>query len=131
MIVKLQRTAQNELYTRGEYLIEGRFIAHSLELPWRENRRNISCIPAGVYQCEWKKHSIRPVARIHGVPDRSGILIHVGNTVRDIRGCCLAGLVWLRHGALMDSVPAMIDLYRATEGQPFTLEVKDVLELSR
>lgn len=52
----------------------------SLELPWRDNLNNISCIPEGTYDCE------KVVSPNHGlcvllkdVPNRTAILIHAGN----------------------------------------------------
>lgn len=64
----------------------------TLELPWKNNARRISCIPAGEYkvikhvspkfgECLW----------IQDVPERSEILIHSGNYVTEILGCVLAG----------------------------------------
>lgn len=64
----------------------------SLELPWEDNKRNISCIPAGTYQIK-KRRSIRHGLHLHikGVPGRTWILIHPGNTVKETRGCIFPG----------------------------------------
>jgi hypothetical protein len=62
----------------------------TLELPDRGNQRNLSRIPAGVY--EWaRRESPRFGKHIHitSVPDRSWILIHSGNVPEDTRGCIL------------------------------------------
>lgn len=64
----------------------------TLELPWLDNQRNISCIRAGKYKVEkrispkfgWTFH-------IKNVRDRSHILIHSGNYYSQIEGCILVG----------------------------------------
>lgn len=66
--------------------------ALSLEDPWRNNTRFISCIPSGRYLC-------KPISSpAHGrtfevtdVEDRSHILFHRGNTHVDTQGCILIG----------------------------------------
>ena len=69
------------------------FKCFTLELPWLQNRRNISCIPkADFYKCvkhESPKHG--EVIKITNVYDRDHILIHKGNFVRQIEGCILVG----------------------------------------
>ena len=77
-----------QLFEQEDKLLE----CKTLELPWRENQRNISCIPNGRYivkkhysprfgQCFW----------LQDVPNRSEILIHQGNYNRDTNGCILVG----------------------------------------
>lgn len=64
----------------------------TLELPWKENQRRVSCIPAGGYQI--KRH-ISPkfgeVFKVMDVEGRDEILIHAGNYLSDIQGCILIG----------------------------------------
>ena len=65
---------------------------HSLELPWRENKRRISCIPEGIYKA--KKHlspKFGDSLWLQDVPNRSEILIHKGNFHFDILGCIIIG----------------------------------------
>ena len=68
------------------------FDAVSLELPWKNNKRRVSCIPVGTYptikhvspkfgKCFW----------IQDVPGRSEILIHKGNFYTNTLGCILPG----------------------------------------
>lgn len=68
------------------------FACVGLELPWRLNSRNTSCIPKGFYVV--KRH-ISPKFKecfiIENVPERSQILIHAGNSISDTRGCLLVG----------------------------------------
>ena len=68
------------------------FDFYTLELADRQNKRSISCIPAGVYRVI-KRRSIRFGEHFHiqNVPHRELILIHVGNSYRNTNGCILVG----------------------------------------
>lgn len=64
-----------------------------LELPWRGNAQNISCIPEGIYPYR-KAHSPArgvEVIWIDKVPDRSAIQIHAANQTDDLKGCIAPG----------------------------------------
>ena len=66
---------------------------HTIELPWNDNRQNVSCIPAGNYDWrKWKSPTKGKVIEILNVPERSKILIHVANFVRELRGCIAPGM---------------------------------------
>lgn len=64
----------------------------TLELAWKDNQKNISCIPAGEYAVI-KRHSPQHNEHFHitNVKDRSYVLFHVGNFVSDTQGCVLIG----------------------------------------
>lgn len=77
------------------------FKCRTLELPWKENQRNISCIPEGCYDVV-PRQSPKYGSHLHvtEVPNRSLILFHWGNYAgsmnpktgrSDIRGCILLG----------------------------------------
>ena len=68
------------------------FSCHSLELPWINNQRNISCIPTGTYQVV-KRRSPKYGTHFHilDVPNRDLILIHEANHVHELRGCIAVG----------------------------------------
>lgn len=56
------------------------FTCLCLELPWKKNKPNISCIPRGLYKAT--KHISPKFGKtvwIKDVPERSEILIHKGN----------------------------------------------------
>ena len=91
----LRARNENNLYTRGVLFDaeEGEHICVTLELPWKKNKRKESRIPAGTYLCvpRWSsKHKEHYI--LENVKDRSLILIHIGNYVREIEGCILVGL---------------------------------------
>lgn len=72
----------------------------TLEDPWNNNKRNISCIPTGLYNCvPHSGPSFQNVWRLLEVPGRSDILIHAGNTEADTRGCILLGTSFVPDGA--------------------------------
>ncbi len=68
------------------------FVCKTLELPWKDNQQNISCIPTGKYKVK-KRTSEKYGEHFHvlGVPNRSYILIHPANFVRQLRGCIAPG----------------------------------------
>lgn len=91
---------------------------YTLELPWRNNRQNISCIPTGIYHCNpYSSAKYVNVYQLLDVPGRSGILIHAGNTVADIQGCILPGLA---AGTMKDD-PAVFDSKKAMDALRFIL----------
>lgn len=61
----------------------------TVERPWIDNRRNISCIPEGVYVCRprWYFRGGYEAVEILNVAHRSHILFHKGNTLHDVAGC--------------------------------------------
>lgn len=97
------------------------------ELPWKENRQSVSCIPQGEYLCTW---SFSPrfqkyCYEVQDVPGRTGIRIHSASYMGDrekkmksqVEGCIALGreLGWLgdqsipddrRQQYLMDSASA-------------------------
>lgn len=70
----------------------GDFRCFTLELPWLDNAKNISCIPKGLYPC--KKHFSQKFGMcldIQNVTGRSLIRMHKGNYTSQIEGCILPG----------------------------------------
>lgn len=69
------------------------FTCFTLELPYRNNAKNVSCIPMGKYRMTPIQHNkFGHCLRLVSVKDRSGILIHAGNYPIDTKGCILPGL---------------------------------------
>lgn len=78
--------------TLGSLYRNGETIAKVLELPWKENKRAVSCIPEGVYRVikqPPKPDRNYPYFRLPDVPGRSGILIHRGTKPDHSKGCLL------------------------------------------
>ena len=93
------RFFENKKQTDGIILaIEGSskivFSCLSLELPWKDNKNNISRIPEGIYDGELHESpTFGLCVWIKSVPQRSEILIHVANYFHDLRGCIAPGLI--------------------------------------
>lgn len=105
-------------------------VIHSLENPWINNERNISCIPEGVYICNWMERSgsgkYKRVWHVTGVPERSGVLFHAGNTTRDTFGCILPGMRRGKLGgvdAVLSSGAALNRMRSQLSGESFVLIV--------
>lgn len=91
--------------TLGSMVREGEIIAKTLELPWKNNERSISCIINGIYlvtkeqpipaddpntpEDESGGRKPRPYVhfRLHGIPERQGVLIHPMGDTKDSLGC--------------------------------------------
>jgi hypothetical protein len=69
------------------------FECFTLELPWKKNKRNVSCYPSGVYKYKKRLSPSKgcEVIELIGVPDRTFIQIHSGNFTHQILGCTLVG----------------------------------------
>ena len=110
MELQLHRYKTNQLGTQGLLLINNKYFCHTLELPWLNNKTYVSCIIAGRYKLIQRTESGkakrqkyfykgRPLENImsngmieiSGIPGRSMILIHKGNSTNDIQGCVLIG----------------------------------------
>ena len=88
MLIELIRVGQS---TRGTFgvLRRGQVpFADTLELPWEDNKTDVSCIPAGRYTCRRVlSQRFGETFQIMDVPGRSNILFHKVNTIHDTRGC--------------------------------------------
>ena len=83
--------------TIGELFLNGEKMCDTLELPYRDNQRSISCIPLGEYKVRLRyprESATRDYLHllVQDVKDRSYILFHRGNSAKDTRGCILVGL---------------------------------------
>jgi hypothetical protein len=86
--------------TNGELKDGGQLICFTIELPWRENQRNISCIPEGRYELKKRYHE-HYGWHIHvlNVPGRDWILIHPATDAQtQLRGCIAPCSMLTGHG---------------------------------
>lgn len=88
MVFQLYRN-QFEKGTYGVLFVDGQFVCFTIELPWKDNARNVSCIPDGCYELElWFTDRFKHHLVVRDVPGRSGILIHPANdALKELRGC--------------------------------------------
>ena len=90
------RDTFTEKSTIGKLFINGESFCDTLENPYINNERNISCIPEGQYKVRLRlarESATRDYLHllVQDVPNRSYILFHRGNTAKDTSGCILVG----------------------------------------
>jgi hypothetical protein len=132
--VNLFRMSRSDHGTEG-MLTAGDFNCKTLELPWRDNQRQISCIPPGEYKVELRlSNKYGRIYWVRKVPDRTYILIHSGNYAGDkskgfkthVMGCILLGKT---HGflggqrAVLNSRLTVRKFMREMNYQPFQLNI--------
>lgn len=130
MNLTLKRIAHNKGGTFGVLLNGDTPMCATLENEWKDNARNVSCIPTGTYMC-YKYHSEKypDVWALKDVPNRSAILIHAGNTHNDTRGCILVGERYGRisgESAVLRSGNAL-SLLRSALPDEFELTIEDCI----
>ena len=81
----------------GELFLNNEFMCDTLENPYINNERNISCIPEGQYSVRLRtarESNSRDYLHllVQDVPNRDYILFHIGNKSSDTRGCVLVGI---------------------------------------
>lgn len=117
-----------------------------LELPWRENEPNYSCIPDGEYLCEFRvSKRFSEHYHLQGVEGRTWILTHSGNLAGDIskgwlthsKGCLLLGARFGKlnigddkyQDAVLNSRPTLRKLIAATNKKDFMLRIITIGDL--
>ena len=91
------RDTFTEVSTIGNLYLDGEWLCDTLELPYKDNQRSISCIPEGQYKVRLRtarESATRDYLHllIQDVPNRDFILVHIGNKSSDSRGCILVGI---------------------------------------
>ena len=92
----LIRDTFTENSTLGELFINGERFCDTLENPWINNKKNVSCIPRGEYKVRLRlarESATREYLHllVQDVPNRDYILFHRGNFPKDTSGCILVG----------------------------------------
>jgi hypothetical protein len=129
MRLLLNREYGEKQTTGCAFLIEGTQVLFqfvTLELPWLDNKHNISCISPGRYDV------IKIMSPTKGkcfmlliVPGRNGILIHKGNSTKDTQGCILVGSKFtdINKDGITDIIDSTITLNKLLELCPNKLEI--------
>lgn len=128
-------------------IVYGNEWLYTLELPWRDNRPDVSCIPAGEYNVvrRYSPSFKRVTYWIQDVEGRSYILIHGANFAGDVtkgwqshlQGCITLGCVTAtaknKYGKVQKCVgrsrEAISRLERMTGNKEFKLIIKDVYDV--
>ena len=127
MKVTIQRSRPTKHGTFGSVSVNGQSRFVTIELPDKDNKPNISCIPPGTYLCK-RTHSPThgETFEVLDVPGRTHILFHVANTIDDILGCIGLGL---QFGVLPRSRTAVLSSRKANERFMKLLEGHDYFAL--
>lgn len=144
MRLTLETLHQSPTFTLGKILV-GEEWMFTLELAWKLNQRNISCIPGGMYSMrllererlrvrlrdESSDRSVRDAEHTPNVDPRTpwerfNCDIHIANRTSELKGCIAVGngFTW-KDQFLTGSKQAMTELYNFLESQegPSYLEV--------
>jgi len=81
------------------------FECKTLELEWKNNDNNLSCVPTGFYNLVFEKSAKfnRYLWELKGVPNRTEAKIHVANYYTQIQGCIAVGDMHTQINA--DNIP--------------------------
>jgi hypothetical protein len=135
--VYLWRIRRSDHGTEGILFTNG-FSCATMELPWKNNKRTYSCIPAGEYICvkRFSPGFQKYTYWLKNVPDRSWILIHSGNWSGDIMkglrsdvyGCILIGkkhAYLANQRAVINSRVTVMEFQMHMQWEPFKLIIKE------
>ena len=106
--------------------INGQTLCKTLELPWRDNARNISRFPAGCYLI--RPYTSGRFGACFAFSDaetrpRTALRIHAGNSAKDTSGCILVGERFGPASVLASRVA--LNALRKELGEPFVLHAVD------
>lgn len=124
----LVRFAYTDMGVFGRVMVDGQ-VLYTVERPWLQNLPRVSCIPEGSYHCEPRFYNRGgyDAVEVTGVPARTHILFHRGNTMHDLAGCIA---VTARLGTLkgiwagLDSGTAFGIFMSAFGTAPFRLNIE-------
>lgn len=137
--LNIYRYDSNDQGTRGILYLPG-FWTHTLELPWRDNQPNISCIPKGTYEIEFvttrrRIGGIKQMYWFRSVEGRTGILMHPGTWAGDkskgykssVLGCILVGKEigeYKGQQAIFNTRVAIQELHDILQREPARLTIR-------
>jgi hypothetical protein len=129
MHILLQRLTTSDNGTFGALIVNNKPCFVTLELPWKNNKSSISCIPPGTYHATkmYSSKFLKDVFVLHDVPGRDMIEFHIGNTIIDTHGCVLLGMEYsLTENAIVVSRSAFNEFMSMMPSEGFTVSVLDV-----
>lgn len=124
-MINLQRFSYDPRGTLALLTVQGeRF--YTIERPWVNNERGISCIPEGEYELAWiKSPRFGWCYQVKDVTNRSHILIHVANYATDVTGCVGLGMSLMGDRiAVANSRKAMKKFHRIMDKKPCRIKVE-------
>ncbi len=118
--IKLQRLRDDGQATLGSF----GGLWWTVERPWLDNQRRISCIPVGVYQV--RRHvspSKGECFEVLDVPERTHILIHIANWSYELMGCIAPGMGILSGERMVTSSRLALEDMLAILPEEWELEI--------
>jgi hypothetical protein len=141
----LLRTEEGDAGTFGTFTTDSGLKFYCGELPWRDNKRGLSRVPSGAYECHWMKSLLHGMCyHVLGVKDRTEIEIHSANWMGDrnkinpatdlpykceLRGCMAPGLkvgTLAGQRAVISSKDALEEFEKDMKGETFQLIIHDI-----
>lgn len=135
--ISLVRYKTSDEGTLGKIEVDGKTF-HTIELPWRENQNDISCIPIGSYRCDFtmSQRFKKKLYLVGPVEGRAGIRIHSANLAGDskkgfvaqLNGCIALGKSAgeiAGQDAVLSSKEAINEFHEILKGESFILEIID------
>ena len=134
MKIVIKREIKGNTYTAGKMYVDDWYFADTLEpktIVWSKEEKTLgkTAIPEGTYKVEMR-YSTKfktQMPFLQNVPHFEGIMLHVGNSVRDSRGCILVGTRTfpsvLTHSR--DAVNRLILLIEEHKGESITVSVEN------
>jgi len=133
--ITIHRTQTWDQGTFGNVIIN-RQVLFTGELPWRDNVKDFSCIPAGIYEASivWSPKFRKLLYLLKDVPGRSEVRIHNGNYCGDkikgykshVEGCIILGLrneVLRDQLAVTNSKIALENFMAYTDGEDLQIKI--------
>lgn len=106
------------------------FHIHTLELPWKDNQKRISCIPEDIYIAErgYQNRGGYETFELRNVPNRTHIKFDRANYPRDILGCIALGMSRdINHPAVWSSKVAQTKFMDYLKGiDRFKLDIRSI-----
>ena len=129
MNVILKRVVNSKVHGAfGTLIVDGVPVCVTLEETWLDNIPQESCIPEGVYEVKaYSGTKYKNVWQVYGVPGRSAILMHWGNTERNTAGCLLMGQYFADFGDRKGVANSLntIEMLRRLLPKAFTLYIEN------
>jgi len=123
---RLTRLITGPKGTFGALAVDNKLLVVTLEPNWRENKKNVSCIPTGNYLCSaYNSKNHGKTWRVENVYGRTGILFHCLNWAKQTGGCIGIGMYY-GNNSILRSRDAMI-IFRDTMDKTFLLTVVNAL----
>lgn len=142
MDIQVIRYRRTEESTQGIMFLDGEFFCYTIEKPWKNNEKSVSCIPPDTYKLDFRR-DVTPLTseyrgrfkwfdyhlEVKDVPGRTGIYIHVGNSEKDVLGCLAVGKQ-ASDDYVGNSVLVFKDLYSKlsdviNSGESISLEIRN------